>query len=405
VIGVAGFSSRFVLTAANILFVASNYIIHLIVARKVSVEAYGDYTLLILVMTTMSVILSSGAPTMLATTIRLAHFNERLKSLAALHLTIVGILFLFLLAGNIWLPLLVQAEGLKENWHLLVLLVIPFGLYSFMSSWFNLSGLYFVSALAVFVFMVTRLISTYLFLPFFGAHAIILGFSLGAVLASIPLIFLYWTNLRAMFNIAALPLERAVVRNLLSFLIFGLLVNLVFGWDLLVLSRIGLEREAFGEYATFATLAKVPLYIAAASLGFVWPELNARNGKERLKFALVLVAINMVITLIWGFFIWTSYTAVAELMLSRKVSFDNRIIPGYFIYILLLSSMIFIWQYMNTFMNRLLTSASVLLILMIVLLFELQSVMDVLSILCMSVVLSAAISAIFVWSYRKNAGL
>jgi hypothetical protein len=315
------------------------------------------------VITLLTVVLSSGAPSLIALNLNEQSGISRIKRLGVIHTGVVASVFAATVFANEWVPYVIPSGSIHGHWSVLAISVLPLGAYGFLAAWSNAVGKYYVSTSAVVVYLLGRLILTYILLSSLGVVSIVYGYAIGSSLAVLLFVLLLRRDLVQIFKSHVFPSSLRQKKDVAGFVLFGLSMSAALGLDIYIASRNILTDVEFGEFATFVTLAKVPLYVVIATLGFVWPEMNARTGIERSRLIFLCLGFAIAISVAWWLILLHGYLLIAELLLSRSVDFESEFMNGYFAFILLMSCMVFVWNYMNVVMDRFFTMISLVLLL------------------------------------------
>ena len=155
-----------------------------------------ETSLLILVITLLTVVLSSGAPSLIALNLNEQSGISRIKRLGVIH-TVVASVFAATVFANEWVPYVIPSGSIHGHWS--VLATVSWALMV-LAAWSNAVGKYYVSTSAVVVYLLGRLILTYILLSSLGVVSIVYGYAIGSSLAVLLFVLLLRRDLVQIFK-------------------------------------------------------------------------------------------------------------------------------------------------------------------------------------------------------------
>lgn len=339
------------LTIANFILLGSNYLLHVVVARLLeNVELLGDYLVLSMVLTTITVIVLAGVPVLLGMIERDDY--ALIKKLLTLQGFIALLLTMYLFVFGDHIGLFINNEQLQETWKLLGVMILPAAIYGIFLSWSSMLGFYRISGEAILIFASIRFVTTGFLTETVGPGIVIWSFALASVGAGAYLVLRLRDQLPLVISSVMKPFAAVDASNVLGLVVFGFLLNLMVALDVYLLTNTEMSRYQLGQYTTYTTVGKVPFYLTTALFGFAWPEMNRKIGGQRLLYAYKLIAATAAFAIIWAIAMLFWYQDFASLLFNIEAEVSQKTILNYGIYITLFCSATWSWYLVNTVRSR-----------------------------------------------------
>lgn len=297
---------------AQVIFVASGYVINIGLARLLGPAEYGIYAVVISLMTMVNLILSKGIPQALSKYIAHADGSEELIKSTAIKMQLIFSLTIFsvyfLLAGNI--AELLNDPGLTPFIRISSFIVPGYAMYSILIGYLN--GLHqfkrqaliaisysifkamFILALVVIGYSVMGAIVGFLFAPL---AALLIGFYFmhlsrikgvvryecdGVSFLPNPGKFLFMKNRKSLLPDTSGLSVKKIFDFAVPIMFFSVIINLIINIDLFFVKGYLTNYDA-GIYSAVSTISKVPFYIIGGLYGAIFPTISNSTANYDMK--------------------------------------------------------------------------------------------------------------------------
>ena len=284
------------LMAAQAVFVASGYAIHIGLARLLGPSDYGIYAVVISLMTMVNLILKKGVPEAMSK--YLAHDdgsadvikNTALKLQLVFSLAIFSVYFL--LAGQI--ALLLNDASLSPFIRASAFIVPGYAVYSILVGYLNGLQEYkkqAITTISYFIIKVTFILT--LVLIGYAVIGAIIGFVF-APLATLLLAMYFmrrngigeWINEKKIKDFRNLASPKVSVKHIVSFsvpiMLFSVATNLIICVDLFFVKAYLTNHDA-GVYAAASMISKVPFYLITGMYVALFPAISRTTFRNEIE--------------------------------------------------------------------------------------------------------------------------
>jgi stage V sporulation protein B len=265
------------ITIATIVFVASSYLINIILGRLLGPAAYGIYGVVIALMTAINLTQTSGLPLAVAKFIadNEKASNSILKSALTLQIisTIIASILFFVFAPM--LASILKDSSLVSYIQMSAAVFPLYGIYSIYTNYYNGLHDFKTQALMTIIYSVAKLLLVLVLVYFFHVYGAILGFVLSPLV-----VLLFWLKIP---NIKAnsFPYRKLINFSLplIGLAIFSTLLQSI---DLLFIKSMLTSDKATGYYTASQNISKIPFYAITALASVLFPSI-AKSVSQKLE--------------------------------------------------------------------------------------------------------------------------
>jgi stage V sporulation protein B len=265
------------ITISTIVFVASSYLINIILGRLLGPAAYGIYGVVIALMTAINLTQTSGLPLAVA---KFIADNEKssdsvLKSALTLQFisTIIASVVFFVFART--LAAVLNDLDLVPYIQMSAAVFPLYGIYSIYTNYYNGLHDFKTQALMTIVYSVAKFLLVLVLVYFLHVYGAILGFVLSPLI-----VLLFW------FKIPNIKTKSFSYRKLISFSLplIGLAIfsTLLQSIDLLFIKSILTSDKATGYYTASQNISRIPFYAITALASVLFPSI-AKSVSHKLE--------------------------------------------------------------------------------------------------------------------------
>jgi len=272
------------LMIAHVFFLGGSYAIHFGLGRKLGVETYGDYGVILALMTTVNLLLTTGFPQ--GASKHIAEENANVSSIVRSSRKVQLLLSMLIFALYLGLagPIanLLNDPGLTTYIRLSALVIPFYALYAMYSEGY-LNGLreFGKQAKTMAVSSVAKVVMVFTFVLLLGldVEGAILGYLLAAVVGWI----LGWRYLGSVAKSSANFEVSKLIRFGVPATLFSAMLVLIMNIDLYAVKAIVAVDAETSYYTSATTIAKVPYFIFGGLAAALLPSISRATSANDLK--------------------------------------------------------------------------------------------------------------------------